>query len=189
MNNNLRTSKTLKAAGAAVAAGVLLLGGAGTLAYWSADAGVSGGDIASGQLNLTGSACDDTWMLNGDTAYTTGMLIVPGDTLTKSCSYTIAATGENLQATLTANEPTGTGLVGATLGAAYTVDDPTDTTDTPAAVEQITEDNDGDVLTATLTVDFPYGTAVDNTSQDMTATLDAYTVTAKQTDASSVVVP
>lgn len=186
MTNNLRTSKTLKAAGAAVAAGVLLLGGAGTLAYWSADASVTGDDIAAGQLSLTGAACDETWVLNGGTAYTTGTLIVPGDTLTKECSYTITATGENLQADLTANEPAGTGLVGATLGAAYTVDDPTDTTDTPAAVTQITEDNDGDVLTATLTVDFPYGTEVDNTSQGMSATLDAYTITAEQTDASPV---
>ena len=48
------------------------------------------------------------------------------------------------------------------------------------AVTQITEANDGDTLEAEVTVTFPIGGSVDNTSQDQTATLSAFTVTATQ---------
>lgn len=186
-------NKTIKGAGAAVAAGVLLFGGAGSLAFWSASESVAGGSISSGELKLTETSCDATWSLNGGT-YTdpvaddpgttevdetdAGTLIVPGDTLTKSCSYTIEAAGENLSADLTVTAPAESGAAGLTeevdTSGAFTVNGATATT--------ITEENDGQPLVATITVDFPFGVE-DNGSQDLTAALDAYTVTATQTNA------
>ena len=44
------------------------------------------------------------------------------------------------------------------------------------------EDGAPSTITAAFTVDFPFGTRVDNTSQDLTATLDDVTVTVTQTD-------
>lgn len=176
-------NKTLKGAGAAVAAGVLLFGGAGSLAFWSASAPVEGGTISSGELKLTETSCDATWSLNGG-VYTVpvegsvGTLIVPGDTLTKSCTYAIEAAGENLSADLTVTAPAESGANGLTdeivATGAFTVNGATATT--------ISEENDGDALVATITVDFPFGVE-DNDSQDLTAALAAYTVTATQTDA------
>ena len=55
--------KATKGALAVTAAGALLLGGAGTLAYWNDVQGVTGGTISSGHLKLTPGTCDG-WKLN-----------------------------------------------------------------------------------------------------------------------------
>ncbi len=49
--------KATKGAIAAAGAGVLLLGGAGTLAYWTADGAAAGSDITAGDLDLTAGTC------------------------------------------------------------------------------------------------------------------------------------
>jgi alternate signal-mediated exported protein len=186
-------NKTIKGAGAAVAAATLLLGNAGSLAYWSDVAGVDSGSVASGELSLAQSACDTTWSLNGGTYAeaaaqddpatanideTVGSLVVPGDTLTKSCSYLIQAAGDHLTAKLEVTGPTFTGAgngLTAELKAkgVFTV--------AGASVEGITSADDGKVLEATITVDFPFGDTVVNDSQALAAILDDYTVTATQT--------
>src|SRR5687767_11072956 len=52
LSEEKQMSKTFKGAGAAIVAGVLLIGGAGSLAYWSDAEGVTGGSISSGELKL-----------------------------------------------------------------------------------------------------------------------------------------
>ena len=61
-------NKASKGALAALAAGVLLLGGAGSLAFWTDTAEVAGGAINSGELSLTdttpGTCADADWVLD-----------------------------------------------------------------------------------------------------------------------------
>ena len=88
-------NKTTKGAIAAAAAAVLLLGGAGSLAYWTDDATVPGGQVASGHLALltdgVNTGCS-AWTLDGGDPYTPGTtLLVPGDVLTQDCLFTLDA--------------------------------------------------------------------------------------------------
>ena len=79
--------KSTKGALAAGAAAALLLGGAGSLAYWTDAATVNGGQITSGSMDLTATDCSSaTWLhIEDDSVVTT---IVPGDTVYKVCSAT-----------------------------------------------------------------------------------------------------
>ena len=104
--------------------------------------------------------------------------LVPGDTLTKTCTFAIKATGDHLVADLAVTQPTVSG--DATLSDVLTADGTF--TVNNAAATQITSANDGQVLEAVVTINFPYGAAVDNLSQADTATLSTFTVTATQAD-------
>jgi alternate signal-mediated exported protein len=174
--------KSTKGAFAAGTAAVLLLGGAGTLAYWSDDATVDGVSIGSGRLDLEVDTCDD-WQLDS-TGGAGGDLgtreIVPGDSLTKTCTYTLTAEGDHLEATLGITSPAWTGALAGkvTTTATFTVGAVTVTPGTPYAFE----DGTPKTVTADFTVDFPFGTGVDNSSQDLTATLGDITMTVTQTD-------
>ncbi len=176
---------------AAAAAGVLLLGGLGSVAYWSDSQDVDGGKVTAGTLSLGAPACDDGWVYAAGNAGAEGpvTLIVPGDTITKDCTFVINATGDNLEADLTIPATTevtggeGTSLeveitavyAGAGTGAG-----------TPST---ITSANDGEAVTATIEVAFPFGTNEEgdplvnaNDMQDVTATLNAIPITLTQTD-------
>jgi len=174
--------KSTKGALAAGTAAVLLLGGAGTLAYWNDSETVTGTTIGSGRLDLQVVSCDD-WQLDG-TGGTGGDLgsreIVPGDSLTKTCTYTLTAEGDHLEATLDVSTPTWTGDLAddVTTGATFTVGVDPVTPGTP----YVFEDGSPQTVTAAFTVDFPFGTGVDNTSQNVTAALADVTLTVTQTD-------
>ena len=144
--------KSTKGALAAAAAGTLLLGGAGSLAYWSTSANVPGADLATGHLALLDPECGD-WTLDsgevGPVAYADGDPLVPGDALTKVCTYEIDAVGNHLRATVAAATPT----VPAPLADAFTVDAVGLKVDGAAATE-FTEQNDGDVLEVTVKATF-----------------------------------
>lgn len=172
-------NKTTKGAVAVGAAAVLLLGGAGSLAYWNATASVDGGQIEAGELTLTPVADTGEWTFNGTTvADPTAVVVVPGDQLEYTGSYTIGAEGDNLQAgvTVAGGAAAGTLAPFLTTGLAYTIDG-------TASVATITEDDDGEVLAVDLDISFPFGTAVDNTSQGTTLDLSALAITLTQTDA------
>ena len=193
-------NKTTKGAVAAAAAGVLLLGGVGSLAYWNATGTVAGGTITSGQLTLTNADCDpddldpngnlvlnddSVWMLDGGgvTAFDVAtQKIVPGDKLTKICTYTITSSGDHLSAGLAASAPSyGTGS-----GAALTAElDVVSTFKVGLTQDQliITDADDTKVLEVKVVVTFPAGLGVDNTTQALSAVLDDITVTATQTHA------
>lgn len=171
--------KSTKGAIAAASAAALLLGGAGSLAYWNATGTINGGSVTSGHLKLE---ADDTgtWELNGvEVDPISDVRIVPGDTLEFTGSYTIDAAGDNLQADVTVTGATESGPL-----AAY-VDTDLDYTVEGAAATTITEDNDGDTLEAVVTVDFPWGT-LDNDSNvtgGLSLDLANIAVTLTQTDA------
>lgn len=97
--------KVTKATIAAAAAGVLLVGGAGTVALWQAQDNVSAGTVSTGHLTLsTGDA--GVWTDNSVIASPTPFdpateTIVPGDTLQFNQKLTIDAEGKNIQGALT----------------------------------------------------------------------------------------
>lgn len=100
--------KVMKAAIAAGAAGALLLGGAGTMALWSADDTVDAGTVTTGHLTLeTGpaGAWTDTSVDAADADFDplTDHL-VPGDTVEFSQTVTIGADGKNLKGELTVGD-------------------------------------------------------------------------------------
>jgi alternate signal-mediated exported protein len=179
---------TTKGAAAAGAAAVLLLGGAGTLAFWSDSATVNGGSINSGSLSINAGVCDPTWSYASGTAAGDPVVqgIVPGDSITKDCTFTVGAVGDHLSASPTVPSTvayTPASLPGSTLtlpvSASYDLDG------TPlTGASTITEADDGGTLTATITVTFPYGDATTinaNDTQGLTKTLNGLAVTLTQT--------
>lgn len=94
-------NKATKGALAAGAAGILLLGGAGTFALWEDSAGITGGTVSSGDLDLAMAA--GTWAQTatpGTAIDINTFDIVPGDSLTYTTTITATATGDNLQGEL-----------------------------------------------------------------------------------------
>lgn len=171
--------KTTKGAIAAVGAAALLLGGAGTLAYWNATATVGGGAITAGELKLTdttaGGGCATAgWTLDGGGTYTPGTsLVVPGDVLTKTCQFQIVATGDHLAAAATVTTPAGTGALPTSVVGAFTVDG-------SALAGNVTSAQDGKILEAKITVTVDQTVSLDNASQGKASTIGDYTVTLTQ---------
>jgi alternate signal-mediated exported protein len=172
-----RSTKGALAGGAGV---VLLLGGAGTLAFWTDTKAITGTDIDSGHLKLVTPDCGAGWILDGGATFTT-QLLVPGDTLTKVCEYTVDAGGEHLTASFDATGPLDL------TGASALVDE-ISYTDTYKVNDVASGDTDvavvdGDVIQATVTITWPSGVE-DNDSNvlaGLTASLADVTVVATQT--------
>lgn len=172
-------NKSAKGAVAAAAAGALLLGGAGTLAYWTGTEEVPGGTFTSGYLQINDVDCATaTWKLDGGADYTTQRL-VPGDVLTKTCDFTIDGVGDHMTVSLdtatpgwsaanalTADLTVGATFVGATSGALSD----------PAVVEK------DETVTATITVTFDTasGNETNVPTAGIAAVLDDVTITATQ---------
>jgi len=173
--------KSTKGALAAGAAAVLLTGGVGSLAYWSDSATTDGVDIATGHLDLTDGLCAG-WQLDGGTAFT-DQLLVPGDSLTQSCTYELDIAGEHFStADFTVTVPsdlTGAAALLAELDApsvAVALNGTAQGTATGVAVV------DGDEVTVDVTITWPYGVE-DNDSNavaGLSAALDDITVAVKQ---------
>jgi len=88
-------NKLVKGSIAAAAGIALLMGGAGSLAYWNDSATVNAGTVTSGVLDVnTGTA--GSWSPSI-------AKIVPGDTVTYTQQLTLVATGDNLKATVSSN--------------------------------------------------------------------------------------
>jgi alternate signal-mediated exported protein len=175
--------KSTKGAFAAAAAGSLLLGGAGSLAYWTDAETVGGGSIASGHLKLlpVGSATGCAgWTFADGSAFAATDEIVPGDTLKQTCTYTADMVGKNLKATLSVENPE---LATGTLADALVVT-PAFKLDGVAVEEGDTAVlNDDNQVTAVVTVAFPVGDDVDNSTNKvtgLTAVLKDFTITATQ---------
>ncbi|MDQ0677546.1 alternate signal-mediated exported protein [Arthrobacter pascens] len=94
-------NKAIKGAIAAGAAGILLLGGAGTFAVWSDTATVDAGMVSTGQLSLSVAAGSWAEATHGPIADIGTFQIIPGDSLTYNTTVTVKAEGENLHAELT----------------------------------------------------------------------------------------
>lgn len=177
--------KSTKGAIAAAGAAALLLGGGGTLAYWTADGTVDGGQIQSGSLTLTMDDCSATdWTFSdADTGTPTGpaTLLVPGDTVEKTCTGTIDGTGDHLRATVAIDPES----LDTTIGTASPPATAPDNLTITAALTAPADAGDGIAISGptdvsvTITVAWPYGTE-NNGSQLSTATLNQIAVQAVQ---------
>ncbi|MFL6090584.1 MAG: alternate-type signal peptide domain-containing protein [Aeromicrobium sp.] len=176
----LRVGKTTKGAIAAAAAGVLLLGGAGTLAFWTDTATVNGTTINSGHFKLDSTACTAaTWKLDGGATYTT-QLLIPGDVLTKTCAVTVDVAGAHLlNADFAVTNPTESGSTALTDELSPTVDiqkggSSLGTTAVPVA--------DNDTLDVVITITWPYGVQDNdsNVAAGLSATISNLTVVGTQ---------
>ena len=173
--------KTTKGALAAGTAAVLLLGGAGSLAYWTESADVAGGAVESGHLEVINNDCGSAgWQLDGGAAVTSATRIAPGDTIEKDCSFKIDGEGDhfdNVAITIAAPSwaaSSATELTGAlgTVSATYT----------GSTVGAIATGDDipvGETVTATFSMTFDPATTGD-VAEDDVATLDAIAITVTQ---------
>lgn len=164
--------KSTKGSLAAGAVAVLLLGGAGSLAYWSDEAAVDGGQLASGSIELGTVTCTDWLHSETDLAVTN---IVPGDNVYNDCTTTLTLEGDHIGATLeidAASLPVGplADELEATVLLQTSAGDP---------IAAVTAEGTT-AVTAHIVVDFdgPNGT---NLSQNGTAVLDDLTLNAVQT--------
>lgn len=174
--------KSVKGALAAGAAVLLTIGGGTTMATWTASEAVGGGAINSGSLDivtdLVNLGCGD-WSLDGlggATTYTVGDPLVPGDVLTRECAFTIQAEGSHLTANVGLSLPSFSGADGDFLG--NLVADVSQIRVGGAPTTTFTDANDGDTLTATITVEFDADAG--NLTQNLSTVLSALTLTATQ---------
>jgi alternate signal-mediated exported protein len=171
---------TTKGALAAVTAAALLLGGAGTLAYWQSDASVTGEDLGSGRLALV-DARPGQWRLNSVmVADPSAVRVVPGDRLTWSGSFEVDAEGDKLTGSVA--------VVGADAGgtlAPYVQTTALEYTVGGEATTTITDADDGERLDVSIAVDFPFGSEVDNSSQGKVLDVSDVSVTVTQSDAAA----
>ncbi|MDJ0335657.1 alternate-type signal peptide domain-containing protein [Salinibacterium sp. G-O1] len=103
-------NKLIKGAVATAAGVALLMGGAGTFAYWNDSVGITGGTITAGNLKVAAPATapsTDGWTVqkNGTGTATTvstisSFVASPGDKFTLTKTVNVTATGNNLTATL-----------------------------------------------------------------------------------------
>jgi len=83
-------NKTIKGSLAAGAAAVLLLGGAGSLAYWTDAADIDGGTITAGTLTLDAGTCGDwTYAAGAAGAGPPAKPFRPRDTLPNTSPLTV----------------------------------------------------------------------------------------------------
>jgi len=101
-------NKLVKGAIATAVGSALLMGGAGTFAYWNDSVGITGGTIVAGNLAVADATpTDGVWTVQKDgtgTATTVpniaSFVASPGDKFTYTKTVKITATGNNLVATL-----------------------------------------------------------------------------------------
>jgi alternate signal-mediated exported protein len=170
-------TNSLKGTFAALAAAILLLGGAGSLAYWTDSENLPGTSISSGELDLGTPSCGSGWVLDGGAAFTT-QEIVPGDVLTKTCTLDLVASGAHLGADLDIGTPTW-----AATNALTDELDPTATFEVngePTSHITSADDIGSGEIVATIQVVFD-GPSATNGSQDLTAALQTIAITATQT--------
>ncbi|NYD56827.1 alternate signal-mediated exported protein [Nocardioides marinisabuli] len=199
----MRTS--LKAALAGVAGAGLLLGGAGSLAFWNDTQTENGGTIESGTLNLLDRDCSG-WVVAGSEPATTvdllnDFLVVPGTEVSKTCTYGVKVEGV-LEASLSVNDADDDGLelgpeleVTSDFSILDSVGDPSvgDAVVVTGGVGKWTfnQADTGKTLKAVITVKLPFEDGVVNNAANslvgdgdkvaLATRLDDLTVTVKQT--------
>lgn len=179
--------KFSKGALASAAAGSLLLGGAGSLAYWTASDTVNGGTFTAGTLALHKVGCDADWKYAAGKAGAgnTVKLIVPGDVITKNCTFTVNGTGDNLSATISSPDSVDVTSSASSFQATDATTYAIGGTNARTLLDgdSVTSADDGATLTATFTVTIPYGNASTinaNDTQGAAGSLDALTVSLTQ---------
>ena len=176
--------KATKGALATLSGAVLLLGGGGgTLAVWTQDTPVGGGPITSGSLALatdaTRTGCG-AWVLDAgeptQATYSPGDPLVPGDVLTRRCSFAVEAVGDHMRASVDVSEAVFSGSdgdFGGTLAAEVS-----DVEVDGVPVTSFTDEDDGKTLTASVVVTF--ASTAGNGTANLETVLDEVVLTATQ---------
>ncbi|WP_168200439.1 alternate-type signal peptide domain-containing protein [Protaetiibacter larvae] len=153
----------LTKAGIATAAGIaLLMGGAGTLAYWNESATVAAGTVQTGHLELTAGSAGWADSISH---------IVPGDTATYTAAYTLSALGDNIDVDLSATLPAASGI-DLSVSYSYTIDG------TAHASGDVVSLDEGDyAVVVTVVVAFASSST---THEDETVNLGDVVITATQ---------
>ncbi|QWC86543.1 alternate-type signal peptide domain-containing protein [Nocardioidaceae bacterium] len=182
-------------AAAAATAGLLLIGGAGTLSYWTDTEITDGIELATGEITLSPFECDpDGWTFADGDPLVDGEQIVPGDVVSKSCSFDVTMEGDNARAALELTDApifleSNDFTVQLTPTATYSIDGE------PVPAE-LDDENNGDTVDVDLSVVFsdlgdprildqaaladPLQNQNLTNGADLTATLDAITVVIRQ---------
>jgi alternate signal-mediated exported protein len=188
-------NKLAKGAIAGAAGVVLLLGGAGTFAFWNSTANVAGGSIVAGNLLVANTGAAGVWTDQNDVVITIATYrIVPGDTLTYTDDLTVTAVGDNLVATLDlaggAITPTTAGNAADVALAGYLADSATLTATgtgisgaSPTYTIVAGTAGVSQVVTVSVELDFPFGAVagVENDAKLGSVNLSNMAVTLTQT--------
>lgn len=184
--------KTTKGALAAGTAAFMMLGGAGTLAYWTDDASVEAGSVQSGKLALLAGSTTAVWTLNDQPIPNDewqSVELVPGDVLEYVGSYEIDAAGDNLQGTLAVTGGALTGELAAFVDEsfAWTYNGLAPVLNADGVVT-FDELSDGDQIGLAITVDFPFDEGIPEepgaaSSMSRSLDLSEIEVVLEQTDA------
>ncbi|WP_299058023.1 alternate-type signal peptide domain-containing protein [uncultured Nocardioides sp.] len=180
---NTHVKRGMLAGGAAV----LLLGGAGSLAYWNSTDVVPGGQLDSGRLAIDAAECDSAgWFVSNTVEGVSGEAfdpdtdrLVPGDEVSRSCTIRVDAEGDNLRSVFGV---TGGGLGGTTMA----VDDLQVEGGLSRGGQEVDFGQpvlleDGDALEASITIAVPLkADEVDNDSMLRSIRLGDITLTATQ---------
>lgn len=174
---------TVKGALASAGAVAVLVGGTGTLAFWTDTVTVPGvTGITSGSMSLTdttsGGCGSVGWVLDASESPAGGAFVpatgrlVPGDVISRTCTFVVGATGDHLRATIGVSAPgvSGTLAPALTVGATFTSGG--------SPVTSLTSADDGATVTARITVTFD--PASGNGTQAKVADIGDYGVTLTQ---------
>jgi len=118
-------NKLVKAAIATGVGAALLMGGAGTFAYWNDSVGVSGANITAGTLTVADTGTAGSWTVQKNGTGTAAAVadiaafrVSPGDKLTYTKTVKVTAIGDNLVATLSLGEGSIAGATSTTANSA-----------------------------------------------------------------------
>ena len=184
-------NKLMKGAIAAAVGVGLIMGGSGTLASWNASAAAGSAQIVTaGQLAVT-SAGAGVWTNSHNVAITpSSYAVAPGETLTYTQSFAVAAGGDNLYLTVTSAPGAlvaGTGSASAALLAQLTKTPSFTVTGNSIALTGVTPGvykvaagTTASTVVITMTISLPFGSSVDNSAQSGSVTLGPGAVTLNQ---------
>jgi alternate signal-mediated exported protein len=96
-------NKLVKGSIAGAAGIALLLGGLGSFALWTDSTTVTAGAVSSGELRIVKPETTGAWKFTNGPTLSNTSVIVPGDTVTYTDTFTVKAKGDRLRAKLTVN--------------------------------------------------------------------------------------
>lgn len=176
--------KTTKGALAVGAAAALLMGGAGSLALWNDSEETPASTISSGTLDIALVPGTGTWTDISTDSNKPGAIdpatfkMVPGDTLQYDASFTVTADGDNLAATITADQSSITRTAGLTeANTPVVVSAKVNGAELPGTT--ITERNNGNTVDVRMTLTFDPSTT-GQVGQGGTVNLDKFRVNLQQ---------
>lgn len=178
-------NKLLKGSIAGAAGIALLLGGAGTLAYWNDSATLTNaGTITAGKLVITDAGTGVWTDQDADIVDLASYVIVPGDVLTFKQTLEIEATGDNLVATvgLTDGAITAASAAAADVALAAALQDSSSFTVDTASTTVVTANAGAQDVEVSVTITFPAGIAGEfNSAQLGAVDLTAFALNLTQT--------